>query len=242
MLSPIIMRRSASAVMAATGLVLVNEQKEKLPIYPTPPPDLILIDSPSALEHHIGEARRQLRDAYKGTHAEVQGVVDKWIGVERKVEDRIKSLLPPTEPLTPGALYIGIATLSSSILTRSRPSSLRILLPPLLFLSSSAYFLPQTSANVRAYLGEVEEHYLPEVARRHEVGKKHAVMGWERVKEGVEGGRERVGGVVEGVVGGVERGTGLKVREALGWGVGKNSGGKEGVVVVEKDLKEKEDK
>ena len=72
--------------------------------------------------------------------ARVQGVVvSRWIGIEhvRQIcpslinsstshtdllvnSDRIKSIITPSEPLTRGILYAGIATLSGSIITHSR--------------------------------------------------------------------------------------------------------------------------
>ncbi len=58
----------------------------QLPIYPTPEPELILVETPSELEKQIGVARRALTDTYLDAHARVQGVVSRWIGVEQAVE------------------------------------------------------------------------------------------------------------------------------------------------------------
>lgn len=55
-------------------------------IYPEPDPEIVLQETPSELERQIGVARRAVTDVYLKAHQEVQGVVSKWIGVERAVE------------------------------------------------------------------------------------------------------------------------------------------------------------
>ncbi|KAJ6498234.1 apolipo protein O-domain-containing protein [Mycena vulgaris] len=192
------------------------QQRQKLSIYAEPPAEILLLDTPSALEAHIGTVRRAATGRYQEAHAQVQGLVSRWIGVENRVEHRIKSLLPPDERLVPGALYAAIAFLSGAILARHRALPIRAVLPPLLGVAAATHFLPKTSANVRAYLGALEDHYVPEAARVHEVGKAHTQMTWDRVSAGVEDMRERAkGGVLEAVAR-VQGATGLKVREALG--------------------------
>lgn len=58
----------------------------QLSIYPAPEPEIILLDTPSRLEKHIGVARRTVTDIYRDAHGRVQGVVSKWIDVENSVE------------------------------------------------------------------------------------------------------------------------------------------------------------
>lgn len=126
---------------------------------------------------------------------------------------RVKSIHDPTEPLTPSSLYIAISTLTGSILTRSRSLPPRFLAPPTFFFLSLSYFLPRTSANLNAYLGSLEDKYLPGVAHVHDTGKAHSRMGWEMMKERLGEGRESVMRGLEGVLGTVQDKTGLKVRE-----------------------------
>ncbi|KAJ7870733.1 hypothetical protein B0H14DRAFT_3083859 [Mycena olivaceomarginata] len=159
-------------------------------IYASPPSDILLLDTPSALEAHIATVRRAVTGKYREAHASVQGVVTQWIGVENRVEHRIKSL-PPDERLIPGTLYAAIAFLTGAIFARHRALSIRLFLPPALFL---------------------EDTHLPSMAEKHEVGKAPAGMAWWRPKEwwgAVKGG---VLWAREGVHGA----TGLKLREALG--------------------------
>ncbi|KAF7350235.1 MICOS complex subunit [Mycena venus] len=213
--------------------------RQKPSIYASPPSEILLLDAPSALEAHIGTVRRAVTGKYREAHASVQGVVTQWIGVENRVEHRIKSLLPPDERLVPGTLYAAVAFLTGAILARHRALPIRLLLPPALFVPTFAHFLPRTSSNIRAYASELEEHYAPGVAEKHEIGKAHAGMAWARLVEGGRGVGEGVKGGVLAAVEKVQGATGLKLREALG--VVKEMEGKVERVVEEKieDLERK---
>ncbi|KAJ7264832.1 apolipo protein O-domain-containing protein [Mycena rebaudengoi] len=193
-----------------------SRRRQKLSIYPSPPQELLLVDTPSALEQHIGVARRHATASYLSAHAHVQGIVSRWIGVEHAVENRVKSLLNTNERLTPGALYVGIAALTGAILARNRFLPTRLFLPPALAVGAAHHFLPRTTANVQAYLGDLEDAYAPALAGAHDTANAHARMSWERAGEAVKKGRASVDGGVLGAVDWAQAATGLKLREALG--------------------------
>ncbi|KAJ7155824.1 apolipo protein O-domain-containing protein [Mycena filopes] len=190
--------------------------RQKRSIYAAAPADLVLLDTPSALEAHIGTVRRATTGKYREAHAHVQGLVSRWIGVENRVENRVKSLLPADERLVPGVLYAAIAFLSGAIVARHRILPVRALLPPVLGAAAFAHFLPRTSANLRAYASDLEDAHLPAVAQFHETGKAHTQMGWDRVREGTERARNTISGGVLEAVEKVQGLTGLKIREAFG--------------------------
>lgn len=97
--------------------------------------------------------------------------------------EQVKDLIPKDEPMTPGLLYVGIATLTGSVLGRSREwetlnlnrdgtahthgifdagaAPIRVLLPPTALVLSLAYFLPKTFANVSDYTSSLEATYAP---------------------------------------------------------------------------------
>ncbi|KAJ6536943.1 apolipo protein O-domain-containing protein [Mycena capillaripes] len=194
----------------------VRPPRQKLSIYDPPPAEILLLDTPSALEAHIGTVRRTATGKYREAHEHVQGLVSRWIGVENKVEHRIKALLPPDERLVPGVLYAAVAFLSGAIVARNRALPIRALIPPVLGAAAFAHFLPKTSANLRAYAGALEDEHLPALAETHEIGKAHSAMAWARVREGTA---KAHGAVRGGVLEAVERlqgATGLRIREALG--------------------------
>jgi len=204
------------------------------------------VDAPSVLETQIGVARRAATGVARDIHARVHGVVSQWIDIEHAVErasfpfspqdrlvftlihsfvlsclfflGRVKALVAPDEPLTPALLYVGVASLSGSILTRNRSVLTRVLLPPTFFLLSFNYLLPKTSQNVSAYAGALEEAHLPTLAQKHAVAIAHTHMTWERVRAAGIGGRDAVQEGLGGAVRKVQELTGLKVHEALGRG------------------------
>jgi organizing structure protein 2 len=198
------------------------------------------VEAPSVLETQIGVARKAVTGVARDVHRRVHGVVSEWIGIEHAVErawflllpkipilyflqstlflDRVKALIAPDEPLTPALLYVGVASLSGSILARNRSVFTRVLLPPAFFLLSFKYFLPKTTQNVSAYAGSLEEEHFPSLAQKHAVAIAHSHMTWERVRAAGISGRDKVEGGLGSAVRKVQELTGLKVHEALGRG------------------------
>ena len=124
-------------------------------------------------------------------------------------------MLAPEEQLTPAILYIGVATLTGSVLARGRSLPIRFLLPPTLLVASSHHFLPKTTTNVSDYFGSLEDTYLPTVAEKHRIANAHTAMTWERIKDTTQNTREMFSERVASLVG--EAVIGLKLRETLGW-------------------------
>ncbi|TFY56832.1 hypothetical protein EVG20_g8772, partial [Dentipellis fragilis] len=189
-------RRTLLTAAAAVAVSLPDSAREKLPIYPAPEQDIIVVETPTELERQIGHARRAATRVLNDTHAQVQGVIGKWIGIEQAVESRVKSLIAPDEPLTPGILYAGIAALSGSVLARTRGLPLRVLVPPTLFVLAAQQFIPKTSHNVATYAGELEERYTPGLAEKHAIGRAHFAMTVARAQEAWEQGRAHAGETV----------------------------------------------
>jgi len=69
--------------------------------------------------------------------------------------------------MTPGLLYVGVSTLTGSVIGRRRNLLVRVLLPPAFFALSLGYFLPKTAQNLTAYLSTLERTYAPTLADRH---------------------------------------------------------------------------
>ncbi|KAG0693327.1 apolipo protein O-domain-containing protein [Suillus ampliporus] len=206
-------------------------------MYPASIPELLLLDTPSALEKQIGTVRREITGYYSGVHSQAQGIIDRWISVEEKVETRIKSFRDPTEPMNPGLLYTGISALTTSVLTRSRALPTRILLPPAALVGAFAYFLPGTASRVGAYAEELEDRYVPRVGEIRRTSIAHSGIAWERAKEGVAAGRESVNNGVKSIVERIEEGTGLKLK-AMGWAQDVKKEAQSVASVAQKDLKE----
>jgi MICOS complex subunit MIC26 len=201
------------------------------------------MDSPSVLETQIGVVRKTVTGVARDVHKRVHGAVSEWIDIEHAVEracfinwhlspkshsyvlqlihcflDRVKALIAPDEPLTPALLYVGVASLSGSILARNRSVFTRVILPPTFLFLSFKYFLPKTTQNVSEYAGSLEEEHFPSLAQKHEVAISHSHMTWERVRAAGISGRDKVQDGLGGAARKVQELTGLKVNEALGRG------------------------
>ncbi|KAI0065008.1 hypothetical protein BV25DRAFT_1989730 [Artomyces pyxidatus] len=206
-------------LLAAASVATIQDPvRQKLSIYPAVDEDVVVVDSPSQLETQIGVARRAATGVFNNVHGQVQGVISKWIGLEQAVEHRVKSIIAPDEPLTPGLLYVGVASLTGSIFARNRFILTRLFLPPTLFFLSLDYFLPKTSHNLSEYFGSLEDTYFPTFAAKHEIAKAHTGMTWERVKDASHDGRLKFEAGLGSVVKKIQEVTGLKVEEALGQG------------------------
>ena len=80
------------------------------------------------------------------------------------------------------------------------------------------HFLPKTSHNISSYFGQLEDTYFPTLAEKHAIANAHTAMTWERAKEATANGRETFGRGVENALSRVQESTGLKLKEALGFG------------------------
>jgi organizing structure protein 2 len=131
---------------------------------------------------------------------------------------RVKSLVAPDEPLTPGVLYVAVATLSGSVFARNRSIVARAFLPGALLVLSANHFLPKTTANVRAYASELEDTYTPGLAHIHNTGKAHTAMAYYRAQDALKDGYTVAERSLASALGRVQDTTGLKVKDASAWG------------------------
>ena len=153
--------------------------------------------------------------------------------------DRIKSIFSENESLTPGILYVGIATLTGSIIARNRMLATRFLLPPIFLFASANHFFPETTGNLSSYLGSLEDTYIPSLSEKHDIAKAHTQMTWEKVKDVTASSRDHLNRGAMTAVEKVQEVTGLKLRETLGWTGEKVEGIK---VTIEEKLVESENK
>ena len=116
--------------------LLIHSQ---LSIYPSPDPEVHLEEVHTDLERQIGNVREQATEAYVRSGAVLQSAVSRWINIEESVEsacrpvrctrlfvlmssraDKVKEIVPKDESITPGILYVGVATLAGSVFARNR--------------------------------------------------------------------------------------------------------------------------
>jgi organizing structure protein 2 len=186
---------------------LTNHQQNRKPIYDDMPldttsPTLSEPSKPSTspeetyrptptdrLAVQIGHARMALyRQAVRGEQA-VDNALTKTLHLEHSFTSTIRSLAPPKESgekIMPGGLYVLVATMAGSIVTRNRNILLRASVPAVVGIAAANFVLPITSKNVGDLIWTYEKKY-PVLADAHlrtreriahfiETGKAHAGM------------------------------------------------------------------
>lgn len=73
----------------------------QLSIYSEPPQPVTLVETHTELERQIGSARQALSSSTKELQSSVNGVVEKWIGVEKSVESEFARLRRSVESWKP---------------------------------------------------------------------------------------------------------------------------------------------
>jgi organizing structure protein 2 len=138
----------------------------------------------------IGYARMALyKQAVRGEKA-VDNALTQTLRLEHSFTSTVRSLAPSRESgekVFPGALYVLVASMAGSIITRNRNILLRASVPLAVGITAANVVLPITSKNVGDLLWTYEEKY-PVLADAHlrtreritqfiETGKAHAGMG-----------------------------------------------------------------
>jgi organizing structure protein 2 len=129
------------------------------------------------------------QQAVKGEKA-VDNALTQTLRLEHSFTSTVRSLAPPRESgekIFPGALYVLVASMAGSIVTRNRNILLRASVPLAVGITAANVVLPITSRNVGDLIWTYEEKY-PVLADAHlrtkktitdfiETGKAHAGMG-----------------------------------------------------------------
>lgn len=172
---------------------------------------MYLVPEPaSQLQRNIKKARTYVTDRFRRADEVMRGTVDHIIMFERTAERTLKQLRPRDEALMPGALYVGVSTLFSSILTRNRALPIRFLTPVLFFVGSGKLFLPHLTRNVGDF-AYAQEARVPEVRRVHDQLRGQVARGLWVAGQKVEDAEHFVDGAVENTRSAFERTSGLKV-------------------------------
>ncbi|KAF2641402.1 hypothetical protein P280DRAFT_489773 [Massarina eburnea CBS 473.64] len=138
----------------------------------------------------IGHARMALYKASTRAEDGVNNALTETLRLEHSFTSTIRGLAPAKETgerLFPGVLYVLVASLSGSILTRNRNLLLRTSVPAAIGLGAAYAVLPHTMKNVGDLAWTYEEKY-PVLVDAHlrtkqrvttflETGKAHSAMG-----------------------------------------------------------------
>lgn len=127
----------------------------------------------------------------------------------------VKQIVSPDESLTPGLIYVAVAGLTGSVLTRTRAFPIRFLAPPVFALAALPYFLPKTAHNLRQYVSDAEDKHIPEFAEKHDRFNNALELHWQLALDKLRGAGNDVNTWSNKAVESVESATGLKMAEAV---------------------------
>ena len=127
------------------------------------------------------------------------------MSAEHSLTSTIAALAPPkesNEKLLPGGIYVLVAAMAGSILSRNRNVFLRFATPVVMGVATAQFVVPRTARNVGDLVWRYEER-VPLVRDNHlrvsegvrhliETGKAHSQMGVAMAEERVQGVRESV--------------------------------------------------
>ncbi len=131
--------------------------------------------------------------------------MDKFMDAEHSFTSTITSLAPPkesNEKLLPGGIYVLVAAMAGSIISRNRNILIRFVTPIITGVATAHYVVPRTTKNVGDLIWRYEQKY-PVVRDNHlrvtervrhfiETGKAHSQMGLAIAEDRVHGVRESV--------------------------------------------------
>lgn len=140
----------------------------------------------------------------------VDNALTETLRLEHSFTSTIRSLAPPKESgekIMPGGLYVLVATMAGSIITRNRNILLRASVPAVVGIAAANFVLPITSKNVGDLIWTYEKKY-PVIADAHlrtresithfiETGKAHAGMAAGMAEDKLSGTRESLEGWVK---------------------------------------------
>ncbi|KAJ8607209.1 hypothetical protein MRB53_040469 [Persea americana] len=214
-------------VLAQSARSLTSRQAAKKPIYDDPTPPAAppssrpakdatrdRESSPSAsptptatdrLAVHIRAARLQIHDWTVQAEDGLNSFMSRALKAESNVAHTVASLAPPKgsdEQLMPGLVYVLVATLAGSIISRNRGILLRAATPLLFGVAAGQVVIPITMRNVGDLAWEYEKKY-PQLAQTHlkirdqaqyiwETGKAHTGMTIARGEAFVDETREKM--------------------------------------------------
>lgn len=134
---------------------------------------------------------------------------------EKQVTDTMTELHYKPEDLLPNSIYIFIATMSGNIMARQRGLLAKASFPVILGLASFRYFLPQTFANVKGFVWNLEQQNLPDLAENQQLAYQKADEFVQKVETSSRRNQQRLNDGVESVRKSIANITGLNIDDEV---------------------------
>ncbi|PNS21368.1 hypothetical protein CAC42_1147 [Sphaceloma murrayae] len=172
---------------------------------PIPTPTYSKPSPTDRLSAQIRETRLFLHKYAVKAEDGVNNTMTRFLQLESDFTSTIASLAPPkgsNERVVPGAVYVLVAAMAGSIITRNRNILLRATVPVAAGITTSHYVLPITTRNVGDLIWKYEEKY-PVIRDNHlrakesithfvQTGIAHSKMGVAMAEEKVSDARDKV--------------------------------------------------
>ncbi|KTW30389.1 uncharacterized protein T551_01672 [Pneumocystis jirovecii RU7] len=127
-----------------------SENQKKLSIYNEIEDAPVLVEvTPLVLQLKIEKGRKQFEKTVRNISTKIEEVVDKWIGIENKIESVAKEIAPSNKEISSGGIYVIVSGMAGLILTRKCTFPIRFVTPVITSFAASTYFFPETHQNIR---------------------------------------------------------------------------------------------
>lgn len=173
--------------------------------------DGISVRSPSSLESFFKQTRQAVINSYDYTQNYLNKGYTKYYETERQVTQTVSELHNKSEDLLPNSLYIVIATLSGNIMARQRGLVSKAIFPLALGLASFKYFLPQTFSNTTGFIWNLEERFVPQLAKSQEESVKKAGELYNKIEKTSESSQDSIHSGVQSLRKSIADVTGLNI-------------------------------
>jgi MICOS complex subunit MIC26 len=190
---------------------LITPPSEAIP----PDADPVSIRGPTPTDRLAAQIRRARLFLYRQACVAEDGVnrtMDRAFHLEKSFTDTIASLAPPRESgerLMPGTIYVLVAAMAGSILTRRSNILLRATVPLGLGVGAGYVVLPITMRNIGDLAWQYESRF-PAIAKAHISTRESIEKGWMYTKMHAQLGKnyaeEKVSGAREGMEDWVKKG------------------------------------
>lgn len=164
------------------------------------------------LATQVSHLRLTIHSYATSIESQADGLLSRAFSAEKSLADTVSSLAPSRESgekVLPGALYVLVAAMSGSVLTRNRNFLLRTITPIVLGVGTANVVVPVTTHNVGQLVWRWEQRW-PALAQAHADSQarveKFVATGWEHAKLSKDILEGKIGEAREGLEGWVKKG------------------------------------
>lgn len=173
------------------------------------------VRSPSFLQSKFESLRNIINNTFTSTETKIDELTTSYHKKEQHFSTTIANLHNRDEDLLPGSIYILIAALTGSIITRRSNILFRGIVPLTLGTIAFKFALPKTFNNSTSFLHSIENEKLPELTKSQDQFVKDLENLVNKSEAGVQDGVKKFDNNVEELKKGIKKYGGLNVDEVV---------------------------